>query len=413
MVRDVTSLTISTPPLLADAQAALAAADEFADRIRPGSIERDRLKTKPLAELADLASTGLLSIWIPREYGGSGLDFVTVIDVFRRIAVADPAVAQLVLAHFVLLECARTDADEPTRRFIYDTVLAGAHLGNASAERGTKNGWNRNTRAQRDDARGGWVVTGQKYYATGALGAGLISVDAKYGDRGGLLGFVTPDSDGLTLDLDQWSSFGQRTTFSGAVTFDAVFIPDGRAIDYGEAPENPKSPAASVITPLDQALHVAIDVGIARAALEDGADFVRSKTRPWVEWNDAPASEEPHIQRRFGELTTRLHALEALLERAAGAVQTAVEETPLTHETATAASFAVAEAKALAQEFGPEIATGVLELAGTSSTDEKYGLDRHWRNVRVHSLHDPARWKYVHIGNHTLNGTLPPAGVLI
>ncbi|MGH3584120.1 MAG: acyl-CoA dehydrogenase family protein, partial [Mycobacterium sp.] len=35
-------------------------------------------------------------------------------------------------------------------------------------------------------------------------------------------------------------------------------------------------------------------------------------------------------------------------------------------------------------------------------------LDRHWRNVRTHSLHDPARWKYVHLGNHTLRGARPP-----
>ena len=71
-------------------------------------------------------------------------------------------------------------------------------------------------------------------------------------------------------------------------------------------------------------------------------------------------------------------------------------------------------AEALAQEFAVEIASGVLELAGASATDRKYGLDRHWRNVRVHSLHDPARWKYVHLGNNTLHGTRPPRlGVLL
>ena len=74
----------------------------------------------------------------------------------------------------------------------------------------------------------------------------------------------------------------------------------------------------------------------------------------------------------------------------------------------------MAAAKALAQELAVEIASGIFELTGTSATDGKYALDRHWRNVRVHSLHDPARWKYVHLGNHTLHGTKPPRlGVLI
>ena len=53
-------------------------------------------------------------------------------------------------------------------------------------------------------------------------------------------------------------------------------------------------------------------------------------------------------------------------------------------------------------------ASGIFELTGASGTDTAVNLDRHWRNVRTHSLHDPARWKYVHLGNHTLNGTRPP-----
>jgi alkylation response protein AidB-like acyl-CoA dehydrogenase len=47
-------------------------------------------------------------------------------------------------------------------------------------------------------------------------------------------------------------------------------------------------------------------------------------------------------------------------------------------------------------------------LAGTQSTLEKYQLDRHWRNARVHTLHDPVRWKYHAIGNFYLNEIPPP-----
>lgn len=35
-------------------------------------------------------------------------------------------------------------------------------------------------------------------------------------------------------------------------------------------------------------------------------------------------------------------------------------------------------------------------------------LDRHWRNARTHSVHDPVDWKYHHIGAHLLTGTPPP-----
>ena len=160
-------------------------------------------------------------------------------------------------------------------------------------------------------------------------------------------------------------------------------------------------------------MHAAIDVGIARAALEDGADFVRDRTRPWREAEQERAAEEPHVIRRFGELKVRLDALEALLERAGAAIDAARSAPQLTDENTAAASLAVAAVKALSQELAVEIASGVLELAGTSATDERWGLDRHWRNVRVHSLHDPARWKYVHIGNDFLNGVLPPRSELL
>ena len=50
----------------------------------------------------------------------------------------------------------------------------------------------------------------------------------------------------------------------------------------------------------------------------------------------------------------------------------------------------------------------LFELAGTSATLGGHALDRYWRNVRTHTLHDPVRWKYHAIGNYVLNGKLPP-----
>jgi alkylation response protein AidB-like acyl-CoA dehydrogenase len=192
-----------------------------------------------------------------------------------------------------------------------------------------------------------------------------------------------------------------------------VVVEDVFVIDEGPDPDPVTAPPGA-LGAFDQALHAAVDIGIARAALEDGAHFVSTKSRPWFEAGVDSAADEPHVVRRFGELTARLYALEALLAQGARLVDAAVAEQELTRESAADASLKVAAAKALAQELAVEIASGIFELTGTSATDSKYALDRHWRNVRVHSLHDPARWKYVHLGNHTLRGTKPPRlGVLI
>src|SRR4051794_27600419 len=97
-----TTTTTTAPPVLADA-AAVEAAHAYAARIAPGAIERDRDARHPAAELDELAATGLLGISVPREHGGGGAAASTVAEVFRIIAAADPSVAQLVLAHFVLI----------------------------------------------------------------------------------------------------------------------------------------------------------------------------------------------------------------------------------------------------------------------------------------------------------------------
>jgi alkylation response protein AidB-like acyl-CoA dehydrogenase len=67
----------------------------------------------------------------------------------------------------------------------------------------------------------------------------------------------------------------------------------------------------------------------------------------------------------------------------------------------------VAEAKILTTEIALEASEKLFELAGSSATREAHNLDRHWRNARTHTLHDPVRWKYHALGNYALNGVFP------
>ena len=401
----------ATAPLLASSRDALNVADEVAAELAIGSAERERLGVSLLPQLQRIGASGLLGISVPVEHGGPGLPASTVVEVLRRLARGDGAVGQLLLSHFVVTQAiSGLGHNDPAPR-IYADVLAGGHIGNATAERGTKTALDRTTTvAQRVD--GSWLLNGTKYYATGALGATWIAVAAVIDGRPGETAtvFVRPDQAGVTLDLEQWSAFGQRGTASGQVALSDVVVDAELVIEEGPAPD-PVTGPPFVLGAFDQALHAAVDIGIARAALEDGAAFVRTKARPWREAVDGgidAAAEEPHVVRRFGELTAKLYALEALLAGGTAVVDRGYAETELSRETAAEATLKVAAAKALAQEFAVEIASGIFELTGASGTDGALNLDRHWRNVRTHTLHDPARWKYVHLGKHTLHGTKPP-----
>jgi alkylation response protein AidB-like acyl-CoA dehydrogenase len=77
-------------------------------------------------------------------------------------------------------------------------------------------------------------------------------------------------------------------------------------------------------------------------------------------------------------------------------------------ETVAAAQIAVAAAKVFSTELSIEASNKLFELAGTRSTLAVHGLDRHWRNARTHTLHDPVRWKYAILGNYFLNAVKPP-----
>lgn len=408
-------MTISerTVPLIGSVDEALAIAHSVAAEIAAGAVEREITGQLPVEQLGLVADSGLLGIIVPARFGGPDLPLSTAVEVLRILSQADSAVGQLLLAHFVLSGVIRALGDNDPAPRLHRDILAGAQLGNATVERGTRTSVERLTTVSRA-ADGNWVLTGKKYYATGSLGATWIAVAARIdqsqsepGPAHGATVFIRPSDPGVTLNLEKWSAFGQRGTASGEVVLDHVVVDDAFVIDEGPDPDPVTSPP-SVFGAYDQALHAAVDIGIARAALEDGARFVTTRSRPWFEANVETAAQDPHVVRRFGELTARLYALEALLAHGSRLVDAAFAEPELTRESAAQASLQVAAAKALAQEFAVEIASGIFELTGTSATDGKYALDRHWRNVRVHSLHDPARWKYVHLGNHTLNGTFPP-----
>ena len=401
----------ATAPLLASSQEALDVADAVATDLAVGSADRERAGVALTPQLRQVADAGLLGISVPTAHGGPGLPASTTVEVLRRLSRGDGAVGQLLLSHFVVAQAISGLGQAAPAPRIYGDVLAGAQIGNATAERGTTTALDRRTTvSQRAD--GTWVLDGTKYYATGALGATWIAVAAVVDGRPGetATAFIRPEQPGVTLDLEKWSAFGQRGTASGEVRLDGVVVDADLVIEEGLAPD-PVAGPPSVLGAFDQALHTAVDVGIARAALEDGAEFVRTRARPWREAVDAGverADEEPHVVRRFGELTARLYALEALLARGTAIIDEAYAQPELTRDIAAEATLTVAAAKALAQEFAVEIASGIFELTGASGTDSAHNLDRHWRNVRTHSLHDPARWKYVHLGNHTLHGTKPP-----
>lgn len=381
----------------------VAAAHELAALLRPGAIERDRAQTLPHAELEDLRRSGLLALPVPAEHGGASVSHVTLARVFTVLAAADPAFAQIPQPHVSFVDAVGRYGTHSQQRFFFGEALAGKRFGNALSERGTKSAGEYRTRLTRSGARaGGWRLSGTKYYSTGALGADWVAVFALNDDGVPALAYVPGDADGLIVDQD-WTAFGQRSTLSGTTRLDDVHVPDEYVLDLhlgGKA-------VPTTFGTYPQLLHAAIDLGIARGALEDGIAFVRDRARPWPDAGVERATQEAHLQLHYGRLTTHVEAAEAFLLRTARLLDIAARED--TVEAITTARLGVAKAKAFVGEVALDAANTLFEGTGSGGVDAKYGLDRHWRNARTHTLHDPNRWKYVHVGNWVLNDIAPAA----
>jgi SfnB family sulfur acquisition oxidoreductase len=392
-----------SPPLLParvlrNDEEALQAAAELAAEASVEAALRDRERKLPWREIERFTASGLGSIAIPREYGGPGLSFVTIAEVFRLISVADPALGQIPQNHFGILQLLQATASEAQKRRLYQSVLEGWRIGNAGPERGTKHTLDIQARLLRDGD--GYRLSGEKFYSTGALFAHWIVAKALDEEGRVRLAFIRRGSPGLRV-VDDWSGFGQRTTASGSVLLNQVQVPAENLIDIWTLAERPSIQGAA-----SQLIQAAIDAGIARAALDEAIAFVREKSRPWIDAGVERASDDPFVIADIGRLQLDLHAAEALLRRA-GQVLDTVNAAPIDADAAAHASIAVAEAKVLTSEISLVASEKLFELAGSRATLAEFNLDRHWRNARTHTLHDPLRWKYHAIGAYHLNGAKP------
>jgi SfnB family sulfur acquisition oxidoreductase len=383
--------------VIADDVQALEAARALAAGFAAHAAIRDRDRVLPHDEVAAYYRAGLGAILVPRAYGGAGVSATTLAEVFAIISAADPSLGQIPQNHTAFLELLSYSPDESQKRKFFSLALQGASFGNALAERHGKTTKDIATRlTRRGDS---FILDGQKFYATGALFSDYVPVGA-VDEEGLIYRVVVPRrAPGLTIE-DDWNGMGQRTTASGTVTLREVTVPADHVIrvhDFAGLP--------SLYGPTSQIIQAAIDLGIARAAVAETIGFVKTRSRPWMDSGKDTAAEDPFIIAQIGRLQIDLHAAEAMLHIAGETIDAG--RTALDEAAQIRASIAVAEAKVLTTEIAIEATNKLFELGGTRAAMADLNFDRHWRNARTHTLHDPVRWKFYAVGNFYLNGAAP------
>ncbi len=392
----------STASFITGDAEARAVVERLAAEFRADARQRDQSRSLPAAQIEQLTQAGFFGMSVPRVHGGAEVSAATVAHCFRVLAAADPSIAQIPQNHFCWLPLLR-NGSAAQARFFHARVLAGDRIGNAHSEDTRKRPYDHEHRLRRVD--GGWRMSGRKFYSTGALFAQWIPFIGN--DEAGRphMFFAAAGSPGLQV-IDDWSGMGQRTTASGTTVFEDVFVADAQVFPF--VAEGAANKARMLLASL---IHAAIDQGIAEEVLADARAWIREQNRPWIDNPHETHAEEPFVIQEFGRHAVQLRTAGLSLRHAADLVDAARAEP--TEDSVLQARLAIADARLNCGNAATTLADRFFTLTGARATLERHGLDRHWRNARTHSLHDPLRWKLFHLGNYHLNGVVPGARTYI
>ena len=399
------STTTSTPAI----RPASPELTELLASIAAGAEERERELKPPFQAIRWIKEAGLGRLRIPVEEGGGGASLRELFETLIALAEADSNVAHILRTHYWFVEQQLVNPDPEARARGIALLNTDAIVGNGFSEQSKHPVGLYFDTAFTPDPEGGYRLSGTKYYSTGTLYADYTQIWAAAPDNR-IAGAVIPiDREGVTI-ADDWDGFGQRLTGTGTTRLDNVRVAEEEYFDLGE-PDGPQPPTYNGA--FLQLYLQAVTAGILRSVRNDAVALAKRRRRNFshAATPQTPA-EDRQVLQVVGEIAADAFAAEAIVVAAAERIQDAfdsvVEGAP-TPEAAEAAQYAAAEAKVAVDRFSYATAAKLFDVGGASATQSIYNLDRHWRNVRTVSTHNPTFLKASAVGDHIVNGASFPA----
>ncbi|MDD2947557.1 MAG: acyl-CoA dehydrogenase family protein [Rugosibacter sp.] len=394
----------------------IAVARELAESFRTSAVERDRKGGNAKAERDQIRASGLLGIWVPKQFGGGDADLPTILAVIKEIAKADGSLGHIFGYHFscqTMVELFGSEAQQ--EKFYRGVVNQHWFVGNASSENNNHVLDWRVSASPTDD--GGYIFNGTKHFCSGSVDSDQLLVFGVIQDDPERLGSVVAAliptrREGVQVNED-WNAIGMRQTDSGSTVFTNVRVHPDEVLGVANAIVEAfvTGNRGSLWTPVTQLIFSFLYLGIAEGALAEALEYTRTQSRPWTPAGVQSVTADPYIIARYAEFAVQLQAANAAAREAAQALQKAWDlGDAITPAQRGELMVQVSGVKVLATRVALDITSGVFETMGARSTQAKYGFDRYWRNVRTHTLHDPVSYKLHDVGNHALNGAFPVPG---
>ncbi|MGV9680749.1 acyl-CoA dehydrogenase family protein [Nocardia sp. NPDC003482] len=373
----------------------LAAIGEVVAGLGAEAAARDAEHKLPTDQLAALLAAGVGALRVPVEFGGSGAPVRVLAEVLIDIAAGDSNLAQIFRGHLGLTEILRFAPTGVARETLLRAAATGGFFGPAGAELSTPDLTALATRLDRDGDR--YVLSGRKYYTTGSLYADWLNVLVR--ENGEFVSAIVPRrSAGITV-IDDWDGFGQRLTASGTAVFEDVRVDPDYVLRHHDPLTNDYMEA------FYQFVHSATQAGIARAIATDLAELVRGRTRSYPLAPTQEPSADPQVLQIVGTVWAKAYTARAAVLHLAETLDAFVAKP--TQERARRALLESAATQVANTDLVGAAAWQLFDAGSASAVRSGPGLDRHWRNARTVSSHNPAAYKASLIGDHTVNGTPP------
>ncbi|OIN44960.1 monooxygenase [Pseudomonas azotoformans] len=363
------------------------------------AVERDERGGTPKAERDALRQSGLLALSIPTQYGGLGARWSDTLGIVREFAKVDSSIAHVFGFHHLMLATVRLfSRPDQWQPWFEQTARKNWFWGNALNPL--------DTRTVVKDFSGWREFSGKKSFCSGASDSEMLIASAVDETAGGklLIAAIPSGRSGITLHND-WNNIGQRQTDSGSASFERVRVEESELLlDPG-----PLSTPFACLRPLiAQLTFTHMFLGIAEGAFEEARNYTLTETRAWHKSSAEDVRQDPYVLHHYGEFWVALEGVRLLVERAADLLDQAWAKGPnLSEHERGQLAIAIATAKVAATQQGLELCSRLFEVTGARSTHASLRLDRHWRNLRTQTLHDPVDYKLHELGDWALNHSLP------
>ncbi|QGH35891.1 acyl-CoA dehydrogenase [Gracilibacillus salitolerans] len=345
-------------------------AEVFAERAEIVDAEAEF----PYANFEDLKESGFLSLTIPKEYGGKGLNLYQFLQIQETLAKGDaPTALSLGWQLGVLLEQAedRNWSEASFAKVCRLVVEEQALLNLAQTERATgspSRGGIPTTVAEKE--KDGWRINGAKSFTSMAvaLDYSIVTVDV---NRTGKKGYVLIDHDSPNVRVEEtWDSISMKATKSDDLILDNVWIAEDDLL-FQEDPKKPFPKGWYLQIP-------AVYLGVAAAARDYAIHFASTfqpNTLP------GPIKEVPEVRRKIGEIELELFKAREVLY----AVAKQWVERP---DNRAELGPSLQAAKHIATNSANSVVDLAMRIVGARSLSAKNPLQRHYRDVRA-GLHNP------------------------